>query len=159
MNPRKLSSVQKEHKILEIMEMFCAENDLTTLFTCAISPLNLQIMIEIRYLNNLTPRRPIGKVTPTCPICRARQFRWRRCLTVSKMPPMFSQVLKTLLRFLDPKFISEIARNYLISSKFLVRKKRFMVTPRLWVCALSIPAWLIDDKVISSIPFIINNLH
>ena len=23
----------------------------------------------------LTPRRPIGEVTPTCPICRARQFR------------------------------------------------------------------------------------
>ena len=27
MNPRKLSSVQKERKILEIMEMFCEEND------------------------------------------------------------------------------------------------------------------------------------
>ena len=45
MNPRKLSSVKKERKILEIMEMICAENDLT-LFTCAISPLNLQIMMR-----------------------------------------------------------------------------------------------------------------
>ena len=49
------------------------------------------ILLRFNFLvkNALTSRRPIGKVTPTCPICCARQFRWRRCLRVSKMPPMF----------------------------------------------------------------------
>ena len=37
----------------------------------------------------LTPRRPIWKVTLKRPIGRIRPFRWRRCLRVSKMPPMF----------------------------------------------------------------------
>ena len=73
----------------------------------------------------LTPRRPIGKVTPTCPICRARQFRWRRCLRVSKISPTFSQVLKTLIWFLNSKFISEIAGNWLISSEILSQENMF----------------------------------
>ena len=76
----------------------------------------------------LTPRRPIGKVTPTCPICHARQFQWRRCLRVSKVRPMFSQVLKTLLRLLNPKLISEIARNYSIFSEFWRKKNMFYGT-------------------------------
>ena len=43
--------------------------------------------------------------------------------------------------------------------KIFSEKKTFYGDSGLWVCPLSIPAWLIDDKVISSIPFIINNLH
>ena len=64
------------------------------------------------YMRSLTPRRPIGKVSPTCPICRARQFRCRRCLSVSKISPTFSQVLKTISWLLYSKFMLEIARNW-----------------------------------------------
>ena len=52
MNPRKLSSVQREQKILEIMELFCEENNFDDPLICAILLLNSQIMMRmLLYLN------------------------------------------------------------------------------------------------------------
>ena len=141
--------------VVEIIEIFDFFGKLVVVYGVALIRVPVPIP-EIR-CDCLTPRRPIGKVTPTCPICRARQFRWRRCLRVLKFSQTFSQVLKTLISLLNSKFISEIAGNWLFSSHFLVKKIPFMVLSRLWVCALTILAWLIDDELISLIPFLINN--
>ena len=50
------------------------------------------------------------------PICRARQFRWSRCLRASKMSQTFSQVQKSSYWLWNPTFIWKIARNYIIQT-------------------------------------------
>ena len=55
----------------------------------------------------------------------ARRFRGRRAPRLLKLKPTFSQVLKTLNWLLNSKFITEIARNWLISSQFFSQEKTF----------------------------------
>ena len=91
-----------------------------------------------------TPRCPIRKVTPKRPIGRIRPFRWKRPPRLSKSPPRFPQVLKTLDWLLRPKFISELARNYSFQFEFLVRKHTFYGASKTMSVRSAIPAWLID---------------
>ena len=72
---------------------------------------------------NLTLRRPIRKVTLKRPIECTRPFRWKGPLRLSKLQPTFSQVLKTRNWLLNPKFFSEIARNYLIQILILTLRR------------------------------------
>ena len=118
-----------------------------------------KIFIFDNKIIKLTLRRPLGKVTPRRPLRRARRFQWRHALRALKLKPTFLQVLKTIYWLLNSKFMSEIAKNWLISSQFFGQEKCFMVPVRLWVCALTTPAWLINDELISSLQFLINHLQ
>ena len=52
------------------------------------------IVFKLFIFYYLTSRRSIGKVTPTWPIRRTRQFPWRRCLRFRKLHQRFPRCWK-----------------------------------------------------------------
>ena len=80
----------------------------------------------------LTPRRPMRKLTSTCPICRSRQFRWRCCLSVSRISPMFSHVLKIPMTLKTEIYLWNSQKSFYSSSIFS-EKNTFYGASELWV--------------------------